>query len=163
MAKSDYVEKPVPEMVLERLWERLYEDDAGVASFQLIPHGARMSEIPESETPFPHRAGNLYKLSYFAMWDEKGDAKATERHINWTRSAYGYMTPYVSKNPRSAYLNYRDLDLGMNNVEGDTSYEQASTWGRSYFNDNFKRLVRVKTKVDPSNFFRNEQSIPPKR
>jgi hypothetical protein len=27
--------------------------------------------------------------------------------------------------------------------------------------NNFDRLVHVKTKVDPANFFRNEQSIPP--
>ncbi|GMN19847.1 hypothetical protein TIFTF001_042935 [Ficus carica] len=71
------------------------------------------------------------------------------------------MTPYVSKNPRGAYLNYRDLDLGRNNNKGTVSYAQASTWGRSYFKDNFDRLVHVKTEVDPTNFFKNEQSIPP--
>ncbi|CAI8617801.1 unnamed protein product [Vicia faba] len=30
-----------------------------------------------------------------------------------------------------------------------------------YFKGNFNRLVMVKTEVDPSNFFRHEQSIPP--
>ena len=69
------------------------------------------------------------------------------------------MTPYVSKNARGAYLNYRDIDFWRNDDEGNTSYEQASTWGRSYFKDNFKRLACVKTKVDPTNFFRNELSI----
>ncbi|KAJ7015315.1 cannabidiolic acid synthase-like [Populus alba x Populus x berolinensis] len=71
-----------------------------------------------------------------------------------------YMTPYVTKNPRQAYINYRDLDLGMNNL-GNTSYKQARIWGTKYFKNNFDRLVHVKTKVDPDNFFRNEQSIPP--
>ena len=71
------------------------------------------------------------------------------------------MTPYVSSSPREAYFNYRDLDLGVNNVIGDTSYEQASIWGKPYYKDNFDRLVRVKTVVDPGNFFKNEQSIPP--
>jgi hypothetical protein len=28
------------------------------------------------------------------------------------------------------------------------------------FKDNFMRLVKVKSKVDPDNFFKNEQSIP---
>jgi len=32
---------------------------------------------------------------------------------------------------------------------------------RSQHLNNFKRLAKVKTKVDPLNFFRNEQSIPP--
>jgi FAD/FMN-containing dehydrogenase len=71
------------------------------------------------------------------------------------------MTPYVSKNPRQVYVNYRDLDLGINKLDGNTSYKQASIWGRKYFKNNFDRLVRVKTAVDPANFFRHEQSIPP--
>ncbi|KAG6736997.1 hypothetical protein POTOM_060048 [Populus tomentosa] len=44
---------------------------------------------------------------------------------------------------------------------GSTSYGQASIWGRKYLKNNFDKLVRVKTEVDPANFFRNERSIPP--
>ncbi|CAA3021163.1 FAD linked oxidase [Olea europaea subsp. europaea] len=61
--------------------------------------------------------------------------------------------------PRAAYLNYRDLDIGVND-KGNTSHAKASIWGIKYFKNNFNRLVQVKTKVDPSNFFWNEQSIP---
>jgi hypothetical protein len=78
--------------------------------------------------------------------------------MDWIRNLYNFMAPYVSKLPRTAYVNYRDLDLGMNNKG---SSEDASVWGSKYFKDNFNRLVRVKTKVDPDNFFRHEQSIPP--
>ena len=59
------------------------------------------------------------------------------------------MTPYVSKNPREAYLNYRDLDSGTNN-QGYTSYKKASIWAKRYFKNNFDRLVHVKTTVDPT-------------
>ncbi|CAL0324499.1 unnamed protein product [Lupinus luteus] len=55
---------------------------------------------------------------------------------------------------------HRDLDIGMNNNVGYTSYKQARVWGLKYFKNNFNTLVHVKTKVDPLNFFRNEQSIP---
>jgi len=79
--------------------------------------------------------------------------------MNWIRKVYKYMEPYVSKSPRAAYINYRDLDVGVNNNDY-TNYTQASIWGVKYFSNNFKRLARVKTKVDPHNFFRNEQSIP---
>ncbi|GMN64882.1 hypothetical protein TIFTF001_033950 [Ficus carica] len=161
IAKADYIEEPIPEDVLEKLWKRLYEEKVGIASFQLFPYGAKMSEIPESQIPFPHRAGNLYEFTYLVRWNEDGNVTATERHWDWIRNAYAYMTPFVSINPRGAYLNYRDLDLGRNNNKGTVSYAQASAWGRSYFKDNFDRLVHVKTKVDPTNFFRNEQSIPP--
>ena len=41
-------------------------------------------------------------------------------------------TTYMSKNPRIGYVNYRDLDLGTNEVEGNvTSYAKARIWGRS--------------------------------
>ncbi|XP_022856381.1 cannabidiolic acid synthase-like [Olea europaea var. sylvestris] len=123
----------------------------------LVPYGGRMDEVSESSIPFPHRAGNFYQIHYMVYWDEE---EASERHINWIRRLYSYMAPYVSKSPRVAYINYRDLDIGVNN-KGNTSYAQASIWGRKYYKNNFKRLVQVKTKVDPSNFFRNEQSVPP--
>ncbi|KAM3251008.1 hypothetical protein T459_05154 [Capsicum annuum] len=86
--------------------------------------------------------------------------ESSEKHLSWIRKLYGYMASYVSKSPRAAYFNYRDLDLGVNN-KGNTSNAQARIWGEKYFKNNFDRLVKVKTKVDPTNFFRNEQSIPP--
>ncbi|PON72450.1 hypothetical protein PanWU01x14_064850 [Parasponia andersonii] len=91
--------------------ERLYEDDVGVGLIQLFPYRGKMSEILESEILFMHRAGDLYKILYYAQWEEeeKDATAAAERHINWTRSVYNYMSPYVSKNPRALYLNYRDL------------------------------------------------------
>ncbi|KAL0281848.1 UNVERIFIED_CONTAM: Berberine bridge enzyme-like 28 [Sesamum angustifolium] len=150
---------PIPEHGLEGLWKLFDEEEADMAELNVAPYGGRMQEISESATPFPHRAGNLYKFLHLVYWDEAGK-EASERHINWMRKLYAYLTPYVSKFPRAAYINYRDLDLGVNK-EGNTSYAQASRWGFRYFKNNFNRLVRVKTMVDPGNFFRNEQSIPP--
>ncbi|CAN6545986.1 unnamed protein product [Malus baccata var. baccata] len=153
-AKSDYVTEPISEAGLEGLWERLLQ----LEIFQLIltPFGGIMSEVSDSEIPFPHRKGTLFEIQYLVSW---GDDKETEKHIGSMKMLYEYMTPYVSKSPRAAYLNYRDLDLGTNK-NGNTSYAQASIWGLRYFKNNFRRLVHVKTLVDPENFFRNEQSIP---
>ncbi|CBI22013.3 unnamed protein product, partial [Vitis vinifera] len=156
-AKSDYVQEPISETGLQGVWKMLYQEEAGIMI--LSPYGGRMNEISETEVPFPHRKGNLYKIQYLVSWDEEGD-RVSQKRINWIRKLYAYMAPYVSKFPRAAYLNYRDLDLGINKLKGNTSYAQASIWGIKYFSCNFNRLVHVKTKVDPSNFFRNEQSIP---
>jgi FAD/FMN-containing dehydrogenase len=158
-AKSDYVQEPIPEIAFEGIWKRFFEKDIEVPVFFMIPYGGKMDEISESSTPFPHRAGNRYIFVPVVSWSEE-TKEASQRHLAWIRRLYRYMTPYVSKNPRAAYVNYRDLDLGVNNL-GYTSYKQASIWGRKYFKNNFDRLVRVKTEVDPTNFFRNEQSIPP--
>jgi hypothetical protein len=158
-AKSDYVKTPIPKIGFEGIWPMFDEDGAKDSMMVMLPFGGKMDSISESEIPFPHRYGNLYIIQYAVHWYQEGD-EAEKLHINWIRKLYSYMEPFVSKSPRSAYLNYRDLDIGVNNKTGYTSYKQASVWGVKYFKNNFKRLVKVKTKVDPLNFFRNEQSIP---
>ncbi|KAK7400263.1 hypothetical protein VNO78_11466 [Psophocarpus tetragonolobus] len=157
-AKSDYVRDPIPDVGLQGLLRFFYEDEGQDAFIQFTPYGGKMNEISESEIPFPHRSGNIFHINHMVRWREEGD-EAAQRYINWIRRLYSYMEPYVSKSPRAAYVNYRDLDIGVNS-DGYTSYRQASIWGHKYFKNNFNRLVRVKTKVDPLNFFKNEQSIP---
>ncbi|KAL8153469.1 hypothetical protein V2J09_011229 [Rumex salicifolius] len=154
--KSDYIKKVIPRDGLEFVWERMIELQTPQLTFN--PYGGRMAEIPATETPFPHRAGNLFKVQYATNWNV-GGANNSEYYIGLTRKLYGYMTPYVSKGPREAFLNYRDLDLGINH-QGKGSYYEARRYGIKYFKANFERLVEVKAKVDPTNFFRNEQSIP---
>ncbi|KAL8033828.1 hypothetical protein ABFX02_13G181700 [Erythranthe guttata] len=158
-AKSDYVQTPIPEFALEGIWRLFFEPEADEAVVIFSPYGGRMDEVPESSIPFPHRAGNLYKIQHLVYWEKEEDQNSG-RYLSWIRRLYGYMAPYVSRFPRAAYINYRDLDIGVNRNEGRTSYAEASVWGMKYFKGNFERLVRVKTMVDPRNFFRNEQSIP---
>lgn len=155
--KSDYVQTPISRQGLESLWKKMIE--VGKVGLVFNPYGGEMARILASDAPFPHRAGNLFKIQYSVNWDIAGD-EAANMYVNQSRVLYSFMTPFVSKNPRSAFLNYRDLDIGVNTF-GKGSYEQGKVYGLKYFNDNFDRLVKVKTAVDPENFFRNEQSIPP--
>jgi len=157
--KSDFVKIPIPEIGLEGIWPMFHEDGAKDAMVIFFPYGGIMDNISESEIPFPHRYGNLYQIYYSVHWHQESD-EVEKIKMNWIGKLYSYMEPFVSKSPRAAYINYRDLDIGVNNIDGYTSYKQASIWGVKYFKNNFKRLVKVKTKVDPLNFLRNEQSIP---
>ncbi|KAI3813753.1 hypothetical protein L1987_18485 [Smallanthus sonchifolius] len=157
--KSDYLQTPIPRDGIESLWQKMLE--LRVVELVFNPYGGRMSEIGDSETPFPHRAGNIFKIQYSVNWDEEG-VEAAAYYVNQTRVLHEFMTHFVSKNPRGAYLNYRDLDIGTS-VVGNNSYTDGKVYGEKYFKGNFDRLVKVKTMVDRDNFFTNEQSIPPLR
>jgi hypothetical protein len=158
--KSDYVQEPIPKNALEKIWKRLYKMDAKMAELQFTILGGKMNEISEFSVPFPHRAGNLFQIHYALLWHEES-IKEINWHMKWIRELYDFMVPYVANHPRTAYVNYRDLDLGTNNIHGNSTYQEACIWGFKYFKvNNFNRLIQVKATVDRDNFFRNEQSIP---
>ncbi|KAJ0914779.1 putative tetrahydroberberine oxidase [Helianthus annuus] len=155
--KSDYLKNPISKQGFEFIFDRMKELENVMLAFN--PYGGRMSEISEFAKPFPHRSGNIAKIHYLTIWEEHG-IEAENRYLNYTRKMYDYMTPFVSKNPRESFLNYRDLDIGVNSHGSNASIE-GMVYGHKYFKEtNYKRLVRVKARVDPCNFFRNEQSIP---
>ncbi|KAK9060037.1 hypothetical protein SSX86_020741 [Deinandra increscens subsp. villosa] len=155
--KSDYVQTPISESGMTSIFNKLVE--LGKLGFVFNLYGGRMYEIPADATPFPHRAGNLFKIQYSVNWNDP-DPELEKNYLNQSRVMYEFMTPFVSKNPRGAYLNYRDLDIGVTTGDGKNSYSEGEVYGEKYFMGNFERLVKVKTAVDPDNFFRNEQSIP---
>jgi hypothetical protein len=155
--QSDYVKKPIPKKAIHSIWKLMIKGET--LYMQWNPYGGRMQEISPLETQFPHRSGNLFLIQYVNNWIEESP-EAIERHVNFSRLFYKFMTPYVSNYPREALLNYRDADIGANHPSNVTKIEIARTYGSKYFKENFERLVSVKTKVDPENFFRYEQSIP---
>ncbi|CAL5022970.1 unnamed protein product [Urochloa decumbens] len=151
--KLDYLTSPLPSAAVAGLLARVAEDGGG--SIDIDPQGGAMGAA--AATPYAHRRGYLYNVQYFVKWrggEEEG------RHLEWVRGVHGFMAAYASSGPRAAYVNFRDLDLGMN-VEGETSYDKARGWGEMYFGRNFRRLAMVKAEVDPDQVFWSEQSIPP--
>ncbi|XP_050225344.2 berberine bridge enzyme-like 17 [Mercurialis annua] len=158
-SRSDYVKKIIPKQNLEQIWKMLAKVEN--MYMQWNPYGGKMSEISESETPFPHRKGYLFKIQYYTAWSDQEEGNfGSNYYINLSRKMYKGMASYVSKDPREAFLNYRDLDIGSN-PSNDTNFQEAQVYGGKYFKNNFLRLTSVKKRVDPDNFFKNEQSIPP--
>ncbi|XP_020576645.1 berberine bridge enzyme-like 23 [Phalaenopsis equestris] len=156
--KSDIVTEPILEQSWEKIWK--YILNGGEQLVMLVePLGGKVAEIAETETPFPHRNGSKFVIQYIMVWSRIGKDEA-KKHIEFLRGFYKFMAPFVSKKPRAAYLNFRDLDLGRN-TEGVIRYNKAKVWGSKYYSVNFKRLAYAKSKTDPDDFFKNEQSIPP--
>lgn len=162
--KSDYVQTPIPKKVVIDIFEKFLNQERKKGEYRVLcmyTQGGKMDEIPSDAIPYPYRKGYLYGIEYLTKWLIDNNSKTViERHHKWINDLYSFMEPYVSKNPRGSYINYKDLDLGENNRIGNTSYAKAKIWGEKYFQGNFERLAIVKSLADPENFFRNEQSIP---
>ncbi|KAK8500339.1 hypothetical protein V6N12_068826 [Hibiscus sabdariffa] len=160
--KSDYVKNLITKQGLNKIWKMMIDARSSIRGkfyMEWNPYGGKMNEIPESDIAFPHRKGNVFLIQYALSWHED-DSNVSFHNIDKLRKFYAAMAPYVSKDPRETFLNYRDLDIGKN-PSNETRFEEAKVYGRKYFMDNFTRLTKVKAMVDPSDFFKYEQSIPP--
>ena len=74
-----------------------------------------------------------------SQWDRPDE---DETNIRWTRDFHAAMTPHLE---RAVYVN----DLG-----GDEPDRVRAAYGVNY-----ERLVAVKAKYDPGNFFRGNQNV----
>ncbi|KAF8694027.1 hypothetical protein HU200_038476 [Digitaria exilis] len=162
--KSDYVRRAIGQAG----WESIFQDHLsryGPGLMIMEPHGGVVGGVPDFVTPYPHRQGVLYNIQYVVFWWGEANGTAAAEATGWLGGLYGFMGQFVSSNPREAFANYRDLEIGENEVGGDgvTTYESGRVWGEKYFMGNFRRLAAVKGRVDPGDYFRNEQSIPPLR
>ena len=101
-------------------------------------HGAA-SRVGPTETAFALR-GESYVICMVAAWDG-GEA---DRHIVWARAFWRAMEPFASS---GVYVNF----LG-NEGEGRV---------RAAYGVNYERLVALKNRYDPTNFFALNQNIQP--
>ncbi|CAI9090397.1 OLC1v1025160C1 [Oldenlandia corymbosa var. corymbosa] len=69
------------------------------------------------------------------VWNTSDSSRVVQSRINWVGQLRNVIGSYVPNNPRAQYTDYRDLDLGSNNVFGRTSVEQARVWGYPYFKE----------------------------
>ncbi|KAJ4899845.1 FAD-binding Berberine family protein [Raphanus sativus] len=133
--KSDYVAREIPRDGIESLFKKMIE--LGKIGLVFNPYGGRMAEIAEDATPFPHR-NMLYKIQYSVNWKESSP-EIEKGFLNQAKELHSFMTRFVSMSPRSAYLNYRDVDIGVND-QGKDSYKEGEVYGRMYFGKNFDRV-----------------------
>ncbi|XP_075480172.1 berberine bridge enzyme-like 22 [Primulina tabacum] len=153
---SDFLKAPIPDKGWRMIQKMFLSEDGPIMIID--PLGGVMDKIGEHVFPFPHRKGNLFNIQYLINWFGDNSAQVAEKHVAWKRSLYKKMAPYVANSPRTAYFNYKDLDLGKNDKY--YNYTVGKVWGEKYFKGNFERLAKIKGGIDPRNFFQNELSIP---
>ncbi|KAI3680947.1 hypothetical protein L6452_35727 [Arctium lappa] len=123
-----------------------------------------MADIPSTKNhhkPLPSPVVNQTPVKTHQELNGSGQGSTISEYLiemlfDWHVEDFLDSPPNFSKNPKGAFLNYR---IGMPTRDGKNSYHEGVVYGEKYFMGNFERLVKIKTEVDPDNFFKNEQSI----
>ena len=102
--------------------------------------GGAIARIPSSESPYANRDA-LYDCFPLAIWDSPADDQS---NIRWARELWSAVSPYSTGG------------VYANNL-GDEGEDRV----RAAYGENYARLVALKNKYDPTNFFRLNQNIRP--
>jgi hypothetical protein len=120
---------------------RVYASAPTTSSMLVLQQvGGAIARVQKTETPYVNRDA-LYDCFPVAIWDNPADDEAA---IRWANEVWGAIKPYSSG---GVYAN----NLG----------EEGEERLRAAYGENYPRLVEVKNKYDPDNFFRLNQNIRP--
>jgi len=138
--KSTFI-REVSDEAIETIVSHANDGMSPLSAVLVEQYGGAAGRVAPDATAFAHREA-VYDFGILSAW---ADPAESDRHIAWTRRFAEAMAPYRS----GAYLlNFLDRE------EGDETIRAA-------FGVNYERLVAVKTKYDPANFFRVNQNIAP--
>jgi FAD/FMN-containing dehydrogenase len=139
-------------------WRSNYMTDLSDAAIDAVV--ARADEIPSPQTMllFEHMQGAVarlgeqatafsnrsakYNFSVLSVWTDPAD---DDRNVTWTRAFGDAMKAFTTG---AGYVNYMSDDESAQRV-------------RATYQANYDRLVAVKRKYDPTNFFSGNQNIKP--
>jgi FAD/FMN-containing dehydrogenase len=109
-------------------------------TMRLIRFGGAVDDVAPDATAWPHR-GAKWDLELGGSWV---DPSLSAKNIKWGKDYWDALAPYVSDR------------FYINEMMDETQEEVAVSYG-----DNYPRLVQIKNKYDPKNFFRSNGNIKP--
>lgn len=102
-------------------------------------HGAA-TRVGATGTAFPHRQ-HSYNLMFWSNWESPSES---EKNIQWTRTSWNSLRPFLVEGSYGNYLS-----------------DEGDAFARAAYGPNYDRLVALKNKYDPTNFFRMNHNIKP--
>ena len=142
--KTDNFNSLMPASVLNAVTNMLLSDSNTVIYGHSLGGDGVFASLPATATPFSDRSA-WHTMEYHYDAPSRNSYYPGSTSYIWLNTLSELVKPYTSGRK---YLNYQDFDL--------PSYFGIYYWGW----DNFQRLVAVKNKYDPTNFFNNPQSVP---
>jgi FAD/FMN-containing dehydrogenase len=139
--KSEFL-KSLPDEAIDVLVEQYSAVPSPLSALVLEQFGGAYGRVGADETAFVHRDWD-YNFLIVSRWTDPAEA---ERNIQWAREVWQAVQPYASG---GVYVNY--LEGGQEGAERI----------RAAYGPVYDRLTALKSKYDPSNFFRLNQNIKP--
>ena len=141
---SAYGYKLLNDLSLEKFYSNLDDMPKSCKNSLLIKAlGGKYAEVEPSATAYPHRKA-LFLLHLGIWWERSTNVNWLQKCLDWQQRTVDAMAGDLE----GAYQNYADANL--------------ANYMQDYYGPNVDRLIEVKTKYDPYNMFRYEQSIPVK-
>jgi FAD/FMN-containing dehydrogenase len=147
---SRYVKEPVPDDAVAKMIDLLAEcpqrdDDNNGSIWSLGWVGGDVMNKPgRTDTAYVHRGASTL-LRPTPVWAADAPQSVGDELVAWTEQVIAVIDPHT---PRESYQNFPNRAI--------TDPQQV------YFAENLDRLIDVKTKYDPTNLFRNAQSVAPR-
>jgi FAD/FMN-containing dehydrogenase len=144
---SQFIIEPFPAAAIELIAQFMAKAPSpGCNYFTNAFGGAVKSSEPAGGSTFAHRDALFYAEPGIG-WGVRGgpaaDEQLTAQVLAWIAEFSASLQPYVA----GAYVNVPNAGM--------------ADWATAYWGINLDRLRTVKSKYDPGNVFRYEQSIPP--
>ena len=142
--KSDFNFEPLCEGAIDTIVHHmgLLDEFQSYHKTEIDALGGNFANIPPDATAFPSRSA-IHWLQYTSLWDTSDQENI---NMTWLKNYYNDMRRFFPENMK--YVNALDYDVCPDVALG------------SYYGDNLGRLIKIKQKYDPDNFFNFEQSIP---
>jgi FAD binding domain/Berberine and berberine like len=139
--KSSFVREFSDAAIDTLIWhfQRVPSQFSAVALEQI---GGAIKRLGKDDTAFGDRTAD-YSLIITSAWI---DPSENEKNIVWTRNFFNAVQPFARD---SVYVNYLDA--------GDEDRVK-----NAYGADHFKKLIALKKRYDPTNFFRMNMNIDPR-
>jgi hypothetical protein len=142
-SKSEFFRRPLPRHTIAALVGNLMWGLARGHSREVsfLPWGGAYNSVPADATAFAHRA-ELFLVQHLADIDPGASRAESGAPRDWLTRSWALVHPSGSG---GVYPNFPDPDL--------------QDWAHAYYGGNYERLLRVKARYDPGNFFRFHQSL----
>jgi FAD/FMN-containing dehydrogenase len=110
------------------------------STMHMYPINGAAQKVGKNDTPWAYRDANWAQVMVGVDPDPANNEKITK----WTKDYYDAIHPYAAG---GAYINFM-MEEGEDRVKAS-------------YGENFDRLVKIKSKYDPNNFFKVNQNIKP--